>query len=102
MDPIAASQNPPITMHFAAAQKHVKSNNRVIKEQFQAVYHRLPYTHLPRILVKYLTYKSARKPNISPARQGVSKYFSPRMIIHQENITYQQHCRTSCGFRAGS
>jgi hypothetical protein len=100
MDPIAASQNPPITMHYAAAQQHMpeaERNNRVIKEQFRAVYHRLPYTHLPRILVKYLTYESARKPNIFPARQGVSKYFSPRMIIHQENISYQQHCKTSCG-----
>jgi hypothetical protein len=100
MDPIAASQNHPITMHYAAAQEHVpeaERNNRVIKEQFRAVYHRLPYTHLPRILVKYLTYESARKPNIFPAPQGFSKYFSPRTIIHQENISYQQHCRTSCG-----
>jgi hypothetical protein len=48
MDPIAASQNPPITMHYAAAQQHMpeaERNNRVIKEQFRAVYHRLPYTH---------------------------------------------------------
>jgi hypothetical protein len=50
MDPIVASKNPPITMHYAAAQEHVpeaERNNRVIKEQFRAVYHRLPYTHLP-------------------------------------------------------
>jgi hypothetical protein len=40
--------------------------------------------------VKYLTY------NTFPARQDVSKYFSPWMIIHQENISYQQHCRTFC------
>jgi hypothetical protein len=100
LDPIAASQKPPITMHYTAAQEHVpeaERNNRVIKEQFRAVYHRLPYTQLPPILVKYLTYGSARKPNIFPVRQGVSKYFSPRMIIHQENISYQQHCRTSWG-----
>jgi hypothetical protein len=100
LDPIAASPNPPITMHYAAAQEHVpeaECNNRVIKEQFRAVYHRLPYTHLPRILVKYLTYESARRPNFFPATQGVSKYFSPRKIIHQENVSYQSHCRTSCG-----
>ena len=99
-DPLVAQLNPPITMHYAAAQEHVpeaERNNRVIKEQFRAVYHRLPYAHLPRILVKYLAYESARKPNIFPARQGISKYFSPRMIIHQENISYQQHCKTSCG-----
>jgi hypothetical protein len=88
LDPIAASENPPITMHYAAAQE-AERNNWVIKEQFRAVYHRLPYTHLPRIIVKYLTYESARKPNIFPARQGVSKYFSPWIIIHQENISYQ-------------
>jgi hypothetical protein len=77
LDPIAAKQTPAITMHYAAAQEHVpeaERNNRVIKEQFGAVYHRLPYKHLPRILVNYLAYKSARKPNIFPARQGVSKY----------------------------
>jgi hypothetical protein len=34
MDPIVASQNPPITMNYAAAQEHVpeaECNNRVIK-----------------------------------------------------------------------
>jgi hypothetical protein len=100
LDPIAAARNPPIHVHYAAAQEHVpeaERNNRVIKEQFRAVYHRLPFTHLPRILVKYLTYESARKPNIFPARQGVSKYYSPRMIVHQENLSYANHCQTSCG-----
>jgi hypothetical protein len=37
MDPIAATQNPPISMHYTAAQEHVpeaERNNCVIKEQF--------------------------------------------------------------------
>ena len=37
MDPIAASRNPPIAMHYVAAQEHVpeaERNNWVIKEQF--------------------------------------------------------------------
>jgi hypothetical protein len=56
LDPIAAEQTPAITMHYVAAQEQVpeaERNNCVIKEQFRAVFHRLPYyTHLPRILVK--------------------------------------------------
>jgi hypothetical protein len=100
LDPFSARQNPTITVNYAAAQEHVpraKRNNRTIQERVRATYHRLPYDHLPRILVKYLVMESTKKLNFFPNKNGVSKYFSPRMILHQENIDYERHCSYSLG-----
>jgi hypothetical protein len=100
MDPFSARQDPTITVNYAAAQEHVpraERNNRTIQERVRATYHRLPYDHLPRILVKYLVMESTKKLNFFPNKNGVSKYFSPRMILHQENLDYERHCTYSLG-----
>jgi hypothetical protein len=100
MDPFSARQNPPIKMNYASAQEHVpraERNNRVIQERVRSAYHRFPYTHLPRILVKYLVMESTKKLNFFPNKNGVSKYFSPRMIMHHENLDYERHCKYQIG-----
>jgi hypothetical protein len=64
MDSYSMTQDPPIHMNYAAAKAHVpraERNNRTIQERVRATYHRLPYTHLPCILVKYLVTEAARK-----------------------------------------
>lgn len=86
MDPIESTQQPPIEMNYASAQEHVpeaERNNRTIKEGFRAIYNRSPFPHLPRILVKYGGMDDARKCSLFPAKGGVSKYFSPRMLVAQ-------------------
>jgi hypothetical protein len=96
MDPFSAGQAPPIKMNYASAQELVpraERNNRVIQEQVRAAYHRFPFMHLPRTLVKYLVMESAKKLNFFPNKYGVSKVFSPRMIsMHHENLDYERHC----------
>jgi hypothetical protein len=89
MDPFSASQTPPIKMSYVAAQEHVlraERNNRVIQEPVRAAYHRFPYSHIPRTLVKYLVMESTKKLNFFPNKYGVSSVFSPRMIMHHENL----------------
>ena len=86
--------------NYANPQEHVpeaERNNRVIKERVRATYHRLPYTHLPKIMVKYLVSEAAKKLNFFPAKHGISRYYSPRMILHQENLNYNKHCVYSFG-----
>ena len=68
-----------------------------VKERIRAEYHRLPYNNLPRTLVKYLVSESSRKLTFFPNKRGISKYYSPRMIIHQENLDYKKHCNHSFG-----
>ena len=40
---------------------------------------------------------STKKLNFFPPKGGVSKYFSPRTILHQENINYEKHCKIPFG-----
>jgi hypothetical protein len=95
MDPFAAKQDPIIKVNYATANEHVpraERNNRTVQERVRAAYHRLPYDDLPRTMVKYLVMELAKKLNYFPNKNGVSKYYSPRMILHQENIDYDRHC----------
>jgi hypothetical protein len=100
MDPFSAGQTPPIKMNSASAQEHVpraERNNRVIQERVRAAYHRFSFTHLPYTLVKYIVMESAKKLNFFPNKYGVSKVFSPRMIMHHENLDYERHCTYQIG-----
>jgi hypothetical protein len=88
MDPLALEFG--IQVNYASTQEHVpeaKRNNRVIKERIHATYHRLPYDRLPRIMVKVLVDDSAKKLNFFPAKNGISQYYSPRMICISEILT---------------
>jgi hypothetical protein len=67
------------------------------RESERLIIARLPYDDLPRTLVKYLVMESAKKLNYFPNKNGVSKYHSPRMILHQENIDYERHCEYRIG-----
>jgi hypothetical protein len=61
-------------MNVANPQEHVpraERNNRVIKERVRSVFF--------------------------PARHGISKYYSPRMIVHHESLDYSKHCKYSYG-----
>jgi hypothetical protein len=100
MDPYAAFKNPPIQMHYVAAQEHVpraERNNHVIKERFRALYHRLPHNHWPRLLVKYGIMEATKKLNFSPSKHGVSKHYSPRMNVDRINIDYERDCKYALG-----
>jgi len=98
MDPLSTDYE--VSMNYASAQEHVpeaERNNRVIKERFRATFHRLPFERLPAIMIKILAMESAKKLNFFPPKGGVSKHYSPRMILHQENIDYDKHCAVPFG-----
>jgi hypothetical protein len=84
-----------VDMNFTNAQDHVpeaERNNCMIKERIRAAYHRLPYKAIPRIMINYLAMIQANKLNLFPVNGGVSKYYSPRMILNQTNLDYTKHC----------
>ena len=64
-----------ITMNCANPQEHVleaERNNREIKERWRATFHRLPFTYLTKIMVKYMVTEAAKKLNVFTAKYGVS------------------------------
>ena len=84
-----------VHFNFANPGDHAheaERKNRVIKERIRATYHRLPFTHLPKQMVIGLIQESAKKLNFFPARYGVSRFYSTRMISHQQNLNYDRHC----------
>jgi hypothetical protein len=84
-----------VDMNFTNAQDHVpeaEQNNRMIKERIRAAYHRLPYKAIPRIMLRHLAMIQANQLNLFPVKGGVSKYYSPHMIMNQTNLDYTKHC----------
>ena len=82
------------TPNYASAQEHVpeiERSNRTIQERCRAVYHTLPFD-LPAIFIKYLVMEQARKLNLFPSKNGISAYYSPREILHQQKVDYAKHC----------
>jgi hypothetical protein len=43
-------------------------------------------------MINYLAMIEANQLNIFPVKGGVSKYYSPRMILNQTNLDYTKHC----------
>jgi len=84
-----------INMNCANAQEHVpeaECNNRITKERVRATHHRLPHNRITRTMIKILAMESTKKLNFFPPKGGVSKFYSPRMTLHQENLDCNKQC----------
>ena len=93
MDPVADEMD--AEMIYSAPDQHVpdiERNNRVLKERFRIAYYRLPYTKIPRIMIRYLAMICARQLNLFSAKHGVSSYYSPHMIVTGRNFDYEKQC----------
>jgi hypothetical protein len=89
-----------VTMKYDNPQEHVseaEQNIRVIKEELRAAFHCMPFKMIPKIMMKILTMESAKKLNFFPPKGGISKYYSPRMILHQQSLDYMKHCSIPFG-----
>jgi copper oxidase (laccase) domain-containing protein len=76
---------PDININYSSPNEHVpviERSIRVIKERVRATYHGLDFQKLPKVMIKMLVAESAKKLNFFPAKNGVSPFFSPRMILH--------------------
>jgi hypothetical protein len=83
-----------VRMNFTNALDHVpeaERNNRTIKEQVRAAYHRLPCKTLPRQLIRYLLQTQASQLNLFPAKGGISLYYSPKTILGLPTLDNVKH-----------
>ena len=89
-----------VVMNYTNAQDHVpeaERNNRTIKERVRAAFHRLPFKKIPRVMIRYLAMVQVNHLNLFPAKGGVSKYYSPKMILTSEVLDYNKHFQVSFG-----
>ena len=89
-----------VAMNDTHAQDHVpeaERNNRTIKERVRAAFHRLPFKKIPKVMLRYLAMTQVNQLNLFPAKGGVSKYYSPKMILTSESLDYNKHFQVSFG-----
>jgi hypothetical protein len=87
-------------VNHTTAGEHVpvaERNNKTIKECVRVGYHRLPFKHMPKELIQELAITSTDQLNFFPVKGGISSYYSPRMIMKQENLDYEKHCSIPFG-----
>ena len=83
-----------IDLVVVSAQAHVpeaERNNRTIKARFRAAFHRLPYQALPRVMIRTLAMIVTDQLGYFPVKNGVSQYYSPRVIMMLPALDYQQN-----------
>ena len=89
-----------ININTSNPQDHVpesEHNNCTIEERVQVKYHRLPYHHLPRVMVHFIVPECTKKIIFFPNKNGISEYYSPQMILHQQNLEFSKHCSHEFG-----
>ena len=52
---------------------------------------------IPKVMLKTLAVVLCRQLNYFPAKNGMSDYFSPHMLMNRENIDYNKHCKFTFG-----
>ena len=85
--PVTAGQHEP----------HVERANRTVKERMRVQHARFLYAAIPRIMTEYLGETRAEKMNWFPAKNGVSKHFSPHQIVEQRNVNFKTECVAEFG-----
>ena len=89
-----------IRMNYANPQEHVpeiERSIRVIKERFRVAFHRLPFKIIPKIMIKILAMECTKKLNFFPPKDGISNFYSPRTIMHQQTLDYSKQCAIPFG-----
>src|SRR6056300_235640 len=89
-----------VLMQYAAKGEHeptAERNNQHIKSGVRTLAHRTLFKALPSVIVKRLGRRVADTSNYYPAKGGISKYYSPRVIILKRRVDFAQECVAEIG-----
>ena len=87
-------------MNCANAQDHVpraERNNRTTKDSFRTAFQRTGCKAMPVVMIRALGELCARRLNWFPAKQGMSEYCSPSVIMGEPATDCNKHCKHSFG-----
>ena len=89
-----------VKMNYTATGEHVpeaERNNRTIGERIRTAYHSLPYSAMPKLMLKKLAMICTKQLNWFPAKGGVLPYLSPHLIMGGRDLDYNKHCQVPFG-----
>ena len=55
------------------------------------MFHHLPFRKLPKVMVHHLVMDCTKKLNFIPSKGGISKYYSPHVIVTHRSVDHQKH-----------
>ena len=85
-----------IHLHCVSRGEHVppaERNNRTLKECYHVQYHRLPFAAIPNLMIRVLAYVVCQQLNYFPAKGGISKVYSPHMLLDRAHLNYKTDCQ---------
>ena len=86
--------------NYTSAGEHestAERNNRTIGERIRTLYHLLPYKALPGTMLRHMAMHVTQQLNYFPAKGGISKYYSPHVILTEQPLDYNKHCQVPFG-----
>ena len=87
-------------VNFSNPGEHVtdiERGNRTLQERFCVQFYHLPYEALSRVMVRYLPLRITKNRSLFPKKEGISKYFSPHVLLGKHQIDYRKEYEFSFG-----
>ena len=89
-----------IHMNYTSAGEHeptAERNNQHLKNLIRTQFHRTPYKAIPKLMTAAFGRNAARTSNFYPAKGGISKYYSPQMIVLKRKVDFAKECAVEPG-----
>jgi hypothetical protein len=84
-----------IAVNWTHQDEHVdlaECNNCTIQERVLSVSHGTPFKRMPPVMTIKLTQHCTKALNMIPLKNGMSEFYLPYMIMHQQQIDYKHIC----------
>lgn len=84
--------------NFSDPGKHapdIEKGNQTLEERFHVQFYRLPFEALPNVMVWCLPLRITRDQYLFQKAEGISKYFSPHILLKRWQIGYNKEFQFS-------
>ena len=89
-----------VHMNYTSAGEHeptAERNNQHLKAGIRTLAHRMPFKCIPKVITTRLGERVAETTNYYPAKGGISKYYSPHMILLKRPVDFGRECVAELG-----
>ena len=89
-----------ITMNLSNPNEHVpdiERANRLLEERFRVHYYRMPFKVVPTVMIEQLALSITDHLTWFPAKEGISRHYSPYTILSPKVIDYKKRLVNSFG-----
>ena len=89
-----------VSVNFSLPGEHVddiERENRTLQERFRVNLHRLLYLMITQVMMRYLALRVTKNRSLFPRKTGISRYYSPYVILKGRVIDFKTEFEFSYG-----